>query len=272
MIKVVPKIMTLLELFASGEELSFSEISKRARLTRSNASHLLSALCDVGVLSRPEYGVYRRGERLIRLCVGDNPWRELLIMAERCADNIVTRLNELTVVGLRFQGRRLTLIKRRPIKNLQVEQENERYHQADWYGTANGRVLLAFAPEPVVAEIVRHCGLPSRDIWSTALTYPKLLSELRIIREQRFVVMAVDDEIKAIGVPVVDASGDAAFCVATAFPVFSCRHNDEEIIELLTHEAGTFEREMSIRGLCVADLSLIPRHDSSTTKTVEDKL
>jgi DNA-binding IclR family transcriptional regulator len=268
MIKVVPKIMTLLELFASGEELSFSEISERAGLTRSNASHLLSALCALGVLSRPEYGVYRRGERLTRLCVGDNPWRELTIMAERYADNIVARLNELAVVGLRCQGRRLTLIKRRPVKNLQVEQENERYHQADWYGTANGRVLLAFAPDALVSEVVRHYGLPSRGIWSAALTLPKLLSELKLIREQRFVVMNVDEEIKAIGVPAVDAAGDAAFCIATAFPIFSCRHSDEEIVELLSHEAGTFEKEMSIRGMRVADLSLIPRHDSTAAKTL----
>ena len=257
--------MTLLELFASGEEINFSEITRRSGLSRSNVSHLLTSLCANGVLSRPGYGVYRRGERLIRLCAGDNLWHDLTIMAERCADNIVARLNELAVVGLRFQGRRLTLVKRKPVKSLQVEPENERHRQADWYGTANGRVLLAFAPETIVSEVVRHYGLPSRKVWSAALTFPKLAVELKRIREQRFVVMNVDDEIKAIGVPAADASGDTAFSIATAFPVFSRRKTDLEIAGLLSYEATTFEKEMAIRGLRVADLNLCLAHASANT-------
>ncbi len=256
MIKIVPKIMTLLELFSSGEEIGFSEIRKRTGLTRSNVSHLLSSLCENGVLVHSGYGVYRRGERLIRLCNGDNRWRELGIMAERCADNIVGWFNELAVVGLRFQGRRLTLVKRKPVKNLQVEQEDERHYQADWYGTANGRILLAFAPGKIVTDVVRHCGLPSRKNWSEAVTLPKLMRELKQIREQEYVVMNVDDDIKAIGVPARDASGEAVLSIATAFPVFSCRKTDEEIIGRLKYEADSFEKEMAIRGITVAELNL----------------
>lgn len=258
MIKIVPKIMTLLELFASGEEIGFSEVQRRTGLTKSNVSHLLSALCENGVLFRSGYGSYRRGERLTRLCNGDNLWRELNIMAERCADNLVGWFNELAVVGLRFQGRRLTLVKRKPVKNLQVEQENERhYHyQADWYGTANGRILLAFAPGKIVSDVVRHCGLPSRKTWNAAVTLPKLMRELKQIREQGYVVMKVDDDIKAIGVPARDASREAVLSIATAFPVFSCRKTDAEIIERLQYEAESFEKEMAIRGITVADLNL----------------
>lgn len=248
--------MTLLELFSSGEEFNFSAIRESTGLTRSNASHLLSSLCENGVLSHPEYGIYRRGERLIRLCTGDNHWRELNIMAERCADNLVGWFNELAVVGLNFHGRRLTLVKRKPIKNLQVEQGNERYYQADWYGTANGRILLAYATEKIVSDVVRRCGLPSRNTWCTAVTLPKLKRELKQIRDQGYVVMIVDSDIKAIGVPVRDASDVPVLCIATAFPVFSCRRSDGEIIERLQYEADSFEKELAIRGISIADLNL----------------
>lgn len=256
MIKVVPKIMTLLELFASGEELSFSEVMQRSGLTRSNASHLLSSLCKNEVLSRPEYGIYRRGVRLTRLCTGNNHWRELSIMAERCADNLVGWFNELAVVGLNFQGRRLTLVKRKPIKNLQVEQGEERHYQADWYGTATGRILLAYASEKIVSDVVRRCGLPTRVNWAAATTLPKLERELKQIHDRGYVVMKVDSDIKAIGVPVRDASEMPLLSIATAFPVFSCQKSDAEIIERLQYEADSFEKEMTIRGISIADLHL----------------
>lgn len=256
MIKIIPKIMNLMELFASGDEISFSEIREQTGLTKSNVSHLLSALCENGILVRTGYGRYRRGERLIRLCNGDNLWRELCIMAERCADNMVGWFNELTVVGLRFQGHRLTLVKRKPIKNLQVEHESERHYQADWYGTANGRILLAFAPGKIVSDVVRHCGLPSRKNWSAAVTLPKLMRELKQIRDQGYVMMKVDDDIKAIGVPARDASGEAVLSIATAFPVFSCRKTDAEIVERLKYESDSFGKEMAIKGITVTELNL----------------
>ena len=175
MIKIIPKIIMLLEMFRSGDEISFAEVLKRSGLTKSNISHLLTSLCENGILVKTGYGSYRRGERLVILCGGDNLWTELNRMAERCADNIMAEFNELTVVGVRFQGRRLTIVKRKPVKNIQVELGNERHYQADWYGTANGRILLAFAPEETIREVVRHCGLPPRKIWAEAVSMPKLL-------------------------------------------------------------------------------------------------
>ena len=69
MIKIMPKIITLLELFASGGDFAFSEIVVRTGLTRSNVSHLLQSMCECGMLKKEEYGKYRRGERLLRLCL-----------------------------------------------------------------------------------------------------------------------------------------------------------------------------------------------------------
>ena len=256
MVKVVPKIMALLELFSSGEEVRFSEVMARTGLSRSNASHLLGSLCANSVLTRSGYGLYRRGERLLRLSTGNNLWRELSIMAERCADNLVAWLNELAVIGLRFQGRRLILVKRKPVKNLQVDPASESRHPTDWYATASGRILLAFAPESVLSDVVRHCGLPARATWSDAVTLPRLRAQLAQIREQGFVLMNADENIRAIGVPVADASGEEVFSVATAFPVFSCHKSDSEIISRLQYEAESFAKEVSIRGIQVADLAL----------------
>ena len=254
MIKIMPKVIVLLELFAGGDEFSFREVIEKTGLTRSNVSHLLKSLCEEKILERVEYGKYRRSERLIRLCTGSNPWQELLSRAERCAENLMTWLNELAVVGLRDQDRRLTIVKRRPVRNLQVDQDSARTYPADWYGTANGRVLLAFAPKETLRKIVLQCGLPERKVWREAVSLPKLERELERIRKQGYVSLDADELVHALGVPVRDASGEYLMSLATAYPVFSCRKDEAEIIRYMQDLTATLEEELRIAGIRIIDL------------------
>ena len=258
MIKIMPKIITLLELFASGGEYSFSEITAKTGLTRSNVSHLLQALCEEQMLEKVQYGKYRRGSRLTRLGLSVNPWKELIDKAGRCADNLMLWLNELAVVGLRDQEKRLTLVKRKPVKALQVEQENGKLYPADWYSTANGRVLLAFAPPAAVRRIVRRCGLPARQVWREAATLPKLERELAAIRKQGYAAMEVDELIRALGVPVRDAGGETVMSLATAYPVFTCRKSETEILSRMKEMASVLEEELKIGNIRIADLKSSP--------------
>ena len=255
MIKIVPKIITILELFSDGREYSFTEIVVRTGLTRSNVSHLLQSLCEEHLLVKSSYGRYHRGERLILLCMGNNPWQLLLTMAERCADNLMHVLNEQTVVGVRIRSQRITLVKRRPEKMLQVdEQSNGKHYLADWYSTANGRILLAYAPRDVLEEIVRRNGLPDSKVWKEAVTLPRLEKELARIRSGGAVILQVDEQIKAIGIALRDASGEYLLSLATAFPVFSCPLTDSRILEQLRLAASDLEKEIRIHNLRIADL------------------
>lgn len=253
MIKIMPKVIMLLELFADGKELSVKEVIAHTGLNQSNVAHLLKSLCEENMLERIEYGKYRRGGRLIRLCLGNNPWQELLSRAERCADSVMNWLNELAVVGMRDQDRRLTIVKRRPVKNLQVEQEGRSY-PANWYETVTGRILLAYAPKEILRKIAARCGLPERKVWREAVTLPKLEMELARIRKQGFVAMDVDELIRAIGVPVRDASGEYLMSLSTAYPVFSCRKNEDEIIRYMQDCASVLEEELRIGGIRIIDL------------------
>lgn len=253
MIKIMPKVIMLLELFADGKEFSVKEVIAHTGLNPANVAHLLKSLCEENMLERIEYGKYQRGGRLIRLCLGNNPWRELLSRAERCADNLMLWLNELAVVGMRDQDRRLTIVKRRPVKKLQVEQEGRSY-PANWYETATGRILLAYAPKETHRKIVARCGLPGREAWREAMTLPKLEKELERIRKQGFVAMDVDELIRAIGIPVRDASGEYLMSLSTAYPVFSCRKDEDEIIRYMQDRASVLEEELRIGGIRIADL------------------
>ena len=254
MLKIVPKVILLLELFADGEELTVKEAVRHSGLNPSNVSHLLKSLCEEHMLERVGYGKYRRSERLVRMCTGGNPWQELLSKAERCADNLMSWLNELAVVGMRDCERRLTIVKRRPVRNLQVDMGPARTYPANWYETVSGRVLLAYAPEETVRKIVAQCGLPERKVWRAAGSLPKLEAELARIREQGSAAMNPDELIRALGVPVRDASGEILLSLSTAYPVFSCLRKEEEIIRYMRELASTLEEELRIGGIRIIEL------------------
>lgn len=256
MIKVVPKIIMLMELFSDGSEYSFGDVTRHSGLTSSNVSHLLNSLCESGVLTRTGHGYYRRGERLIRWCGGNDRFVLLKTIATRCADNVVGWINELGVVGLRHNGQRLTLIKRKPEKSLQVDPHQRRLYPADWYCTACGRILLAYADKEEVASVVRRCGLPEKKIWPQAITMPKLLSELDKIRRDGHVIFQIDEEVKVIGVPAIDAAGVKALSVSTALPVFSRHLSDNEIIEKLNYAAEIMSSELKLHNITVAELDI----------------
>lgn len=248
MIKVVPKLMALLELFAPGDELGFSEITARAGLSRSCASHLLQALCAEEILVRTGYGKYRRGGRLTGLCAGGNPWQGLLERAGRAADSLVRGLDALAVVGMRDADRRLTVVKRRPARR-----EFPDPPPADWYHTANGRVLLAFAPREVVEAVVRRHGPPARRAWREAVSLPKLVRELAVIREQGFVLMDAEGPVAKLGVPVRDASGDPCLSLAAAYAPDG--RPAEAALEHVRYQASVLEEELRVGGIRVADLA-----------------
>ena len=252
MIKIIPKIITLLEIFATGNVFSFQDIQNKTNLTRSNLSHLLQALCEEQILEKVSYGHYRRGIRLTSLCMTTNPWEELLSKVSRCADNLMLWINDIAVVAMRDRNMRLTLVKKLPEQQIQLEQKKS--YLADWYNTANGRVLLAYAPENVLLQVLRRWGIPDKKEWKEVTSLPKLVKELEVIRNQGFAKLQIDESLCALGVPIRDASGETVLSLATAFSKTSCKKTDAEIIQHMQHLASVLEEELKISDLRVVDL------------------
>lgn len=255
MIKVLPKAVTILELFSNGGEYSFAQIAEHCALSRSNTSHILDTLCELELLCRPRRGQYQRGARLLRL-VGQDDWAELHRIAERCTNTVLEYLDELAVVGLRHDLHRLTLAKHRPRKYQHIAHELDERFPTDWYGTGNGRMLLAFAPDEILVEIVRRRGLPPHAIWPEASTLPKLRRTLARIRKQRFLVMTMLDELKIISVPACDASGQELLSVSTGFPISRQNRSDEAVLERLNFAAEHLTKELKAFGIRTSELKI----------------
>jgi len=253
MIKVLPKIIVIMELFTDGKQHSFSQVLEHSGLPRSNVSHLLDSLCEERLLMKSKRGVYLRGERLLQFC-GQGGFSELRRIGSSCCIMARDMLDELAVVGIRQGISRITIAKIQPKRNIQVAGESDAKYPSDWYGTGNGRLLLAYTPREKLMEIVRKCELPDAHIWKKASSLPKLEKELAQIREQGFVKMTLDDDVKIFAVPIRDCAGECQVSLSTAIPLYRNTLTDKEILDKLYFCASRLEKELQSAGIHIDEL------------------
>lgn len=257
MVKVVAKLVLILQLMAEHGAMRFAELLAATGLGRSNLSHLLKSLCDNRLLTHCGHGKYMPGEGLSSLLPSFDKKRTLFQIVNRCANNLMHELDELVVVGTRHRGERLTLCKARPpLKSHQVNGSGEQYARASWYNTATGRILLACQSDEEIRKIVEKTGLAPKNEWSEASTFDKLMGSLARIRQERAVILQVDEYVSAIGIPCADASGEESLCLSTAFLKVYRKFTDSEIIERLRHHAELMRREISFNDIVVSALEL----------------
>lgn len=257
MVKVVAKIVLILQLMAEHGSMRFAELLIATGLGRSNLSHLLKSLCDIRLLTHCGHGSYGSGEGLNTLLPSFDKKRILFQIVNRCASNLMHELDELVVVSMRHCGERLTLCKERPLlKSHQVNGSGEQYARACWYNTASGRILLAFQSDDSIKKIVESTGLPAGHEWSEVSSIDKLMQAIARIRQERAVILQVDEYVSAIGIPCADASGEECLCLSTAFLKVYRKFTDVEMIERLRHHADVMRREISFNDIAISKLLL----------------
>jgi DNA-binding IclR family transcriptional regulator len=254
MIKVIPKIVSVLELIAKNGEMGFTDLTNASGLSRSNMSHLLKSLCESELLVKKGHGLYGIGDKIYDLCPFSDKKTILNHIVTRCAGNVMLALNELAVISMRYKGQCLTLAKLQPAKNHQIINTDGHYNTINWYNTASGRVLLAFQQDDEIERIVEKHGLPNKHDWPAASTFEKLMKQVAEIRERRAVCMEGDNYVAAVGVPIADASGENAFCLSVAF--LKMFHSYQKTIDLLNHYGEIMRQEIKFNRITVSKLEL----------------
>jgi len=254
MIKVIKKAALIIDIVSDKKSISFSEIYNLSGLNRSTVSHILTTLAGVDYLAKDKSGNYIIGKKLLNLSGGFNYKSVLMQIASRTADDLIERINELTVIAMYHNGLRLTLIKRKSDKNLQVSSDDRTY-PATWYTTANGKILLAHQSAAERERIISKIGLPTAKTWPEATTHSLLIQELDKIRADRFVVFSVDEMIDSIAVPVADAEGNYCFTVSCAVPVFAYdKISQAEILNHMREVAEHFSQELKLNDIKAAEM------------------
>ena len=254
--KVLPKIVKVLELFANGDTLAFAEIVEKTQLSRSNAAHILGALCDNGLLAKSSFGHYCTGNKLYELTGGDCRLNILNMLAQRSADRIASELGELGVVVAFWNNCRITLAKVQPERMVQLSIADRWFEKSGWYRLSSGRLLLALQSNEVIKNIVDEYGFPSAAEWPEAITPEKFYSELEIIRQQRqAAVMRENSRLTSLAVPVKDFSGQDTLCVSTVYITGRHQLSDKEIAAKLHEIAGELHEQICFHHISMQDIN-----------------
>ena len=256
MIKVIKKAARILDIVSKSKRIAFADICEVAELNRSTVSHILTTLVEIDFLRKDGAGVYTVGEEFLRMGGGSQNKNTLMEIASRVADDLIERINELTVVAMYHNGQRLTLLKKSPQKRLMVSYDDKSY-PSTWYSTANGRVLLAGQENTEREKIIEAIGLPPPEAWPEATTTDALSRELDKIRDNRLVAFSIDEMVDCLGMPVPDAAGRLCFAISCAVPVFDYKKISREAIMSSMREAAEhFRKELALNNVIASEIVL----------------
>ena len=254
--KVLPKIIKVLELFSQGGTLAFAEIVERTQLTRSNAAHILSALCENQLLTKSSFGHYCIGPKLYELTGGNFRQNILNMLSQHSADRIASELGELGVVVAFWNAQRITLAKVQPEGMVQLSIADRWFEKSGWYRLSSGRLLLAMQSKEVIENIVQNIGYPSAAEWPEAITHEKFSRQLELIRQQELaVVMRENSRLTSVAVPVKDASGKNVLCVSTVYITGRHQLDDQAIVARLREIADELHQQICFHHISVQDIN-----------------
>jgi DNA-binding IclR family transcriptional regulator len=205
---VASKVLSLLDVFTwESSELSLNELARRSGLPLSTTYRLAAELVDWGALERIAGGGYRLGMRLVE--VGARAPRAASlneVVAPFMQDlYVVTREN----VHLAVLDGHEALYVERVTGRSSITVKSRRGGRMPLHATGVGKVLLAYAPEELVDELLRK-GL-ERFTPYTIVAPGHLRRTLEDIRRTGFGIAREEMTVGRVSVaaPVHDASGQA---------------------------------------------------------------
>lgn len=214
----VTSALLVMKAFSAEEaEIGISSLAKRLGLAKSTVHRLAVTLASEGFLEQnPDTGRYRLGLSLFTLGA----------LARRRMDVSNVSRPLLGVLRDKFQeATTLAILSHTSIMFLHNLESGQaigiRAHIGDLkpaHCTAEGRVLLAFSPPTVVADVLKESLSPR-----TAKTIADVAGFQRALDEVRVAGFAIDDEeseegMRCIAAPVRDISGKVVAAIGLAGP------------------------------------------------------
>jgi DNA-binding IclR family transcriptional regulator len=206
------------------------------------------------LLTKSSFGHYRIGQKLYALSGGDCRINTFNMLVQRSADRIASELGELGVVAACWKNQRITLAKVEPKSTVQLSIADHWFEKSGWYRLSSGRLLLALQSNEVINAVVESVGLPSPAEWPEAFSRDKLMKQLAIIRQKRFVaVMRENDHLTSLAVPVKDAAGNDTLCVGTVY--MTGRHAADKIRNSINKIAEELHEQLCFHNISMQDIN-----------------
>ena len=233
-VKVVEKIMKIIELIASKEKegCGLTEISKSLNLKTTTVHSLIASLLYLGYLEKDEKTKkYKISEKFLNIFSPIINRNLLLKVSEPVIKSLAEKIRESVVLGIFYKGQRYTIATAKyegHILNVNLNM----FEESSCYTTATGRILLSFLPENVVIEYIKKEGYPEEK-WENIKNYDGLKKEMEKIRKRKIEIIEKEDTV-AIGIPIFGKNGEIVASLGVYLPKVRFKgENREKIINEL---------------------------------------
>jgi DNA-binding IclR family transcriptional regulator len=219
LVQSVDRALTILEILAAKGEAGVTEVAAELGVHKSTAFRLVAALENKGLVEQlADRGKYRLGFGIVRLAGAATAQLDLAQEGRRTCEELAADLGETVNIAIMDGDRAVNISQvRGPAA---ISSHNWVGRGTPLHATSSGKVLLAYAPDPV-----RKVAL-SRDLQrftSATVVDPDVLQrelDLTLERGWGSTVEEYEVGLNAVAAPVRDGDGEVVAAVSVAGPAF----------------------------------------------------
>jgi len=214
---VIAKVSAILDAFSADDRgLGFAELQRRTGLAKATLHRLTGEMVEARLLDRAGDGRFHLSGYLFALGMRASVERSLLEVATPFLEDLYERTHETVHLGLR-EGAEVVYVAKIG-GHRQARAPSRLGGRMPLHATAIGKALLAFAPDPVRAEVL---AAPLTRLAPRTVTSPLILRrQLDEAAETRVTFEAEESAvgIVCVGAPVLDSDDLAVAAVSVAGP------------------------------------------------------
>ena len=208
-VEAVLKAFSILESFEVESPLSLQRISELTDLNKSGIMRICGTLMSLGYIGQdPKTGSYQLGNKVLRLSAVYSRRNPIISLARPILRELVELTSESAALSKRVGTHRVGLVWEEGTHLIRYSMNSEGKTMRLFAGAA-GKVLLTYAPEEVVNQVINSPEF-SKPLTGATITDPDLFrKELTRTRKQGYGFSFGErkSEVAALAVPVYDSTG-----------------------------------------------------------------
>ncbi len=201
MIQVIERAIDILEFVArhGKEPIQLISIAKAAKLSQPTCANIVKTLVERNFLENvSRKSGYILGAGAYKLTGSLSYSQDLLTVAKPIMEELTEELNETSLLGVIRNNKRFILHTVLCDQDLQVRANVE----ADVFGTASGRTIVAFLSAGELDTLLEATGYPLKEVWAGAQTAEGMEKLIKKIRKDNLAQTVSSKHIVGFAVPV----------------------------------------------------------------------
>lgn len=232
-VKIIYKLMKILNCFIDKEEISFSELCKITKLSNATVSRILNTLIDGEFINKNQKnGLYSLGKNFFILGFSTIKNLDFNKIIGPILENLANETKETANAAIFFDNKIVYIDIREGLSSVKMSARIGTWGYL--HTTALGKAFLAFMNNTKIEEILKNINLIQKT--KNTITDKNILrQELMKILKEGYAIDNEEDQIdcKCIASPVFDRNKKVVGCISITGSISRISENESEIIKII---------------------------------------